>query len=246
MFTAITRKKTENMSKLINKQWEKLYNNQKSQSKSDNSIKLPEQISSYIFIYDCAENKILFTNNAFETLTGNKASDFDLDFLINMIHPEDQSYFFSCEEKGLAFTNNLLFDDHFKYRFSYTYRIKTKNGYIRISQECQALEVNNSGHLTMTLVTHKKIDDIEKRSFDDYKIFDKSQSIYIDSNNHYNLSKRELEILNLIKQGFNSSQISESLNISKNTVLTHRKNILNKTKSSSFIELLKKLTFNQH
>lgn len=229
----------------VQNKWNELHKNQKSQSEIDNKFTTPEQISSYIFIYDCFENSILYVNNAFEALTGEKESDFNLDFLIGMIHPDDLSYFFACEEKGLVFTNKLLFDDHFKYRFSYTYRINTKNGYIRISQECQALEVNTSGHLTKTLVIHKRIDDFEERPEDDYKIFDKSQSIYIDVDNRYNLSKRELEILALIKQGLNSEQVSNELNISKNTVLTHRKNILNKTNSTSFIELVKKLTFNQ-
>lgn len=228
----------------IIKKWQTLHDNQKSQSKKDNELNLPERINSYIFIYDCFNNKILYTNNAFEVLTGNKVEIFDLDFLIQMIHPEDLPYFFECEEKGLAFTNKLLFDEHFKYRFSYTYRIKTKEGYVRISQEYQALEVNNSGHLTMTLVTHKKVDNYTEKQNNDYKIFDKLQGIYIE--NQYNLSKRELEILNLIKQGNNSSQIANNLIISKNTVLTHRKNILNKTNTKSFIELFKELTFNEH
>jgi len=33
--------------------------------------------------------------------------------------------------------------------------------------------------------------------------------------------------------------------ISKNTVLTHRKNILNKTKTNSFIELIKKISISE-
>jgi len=47
----------------------------------------------------------------------------------------------------------------------------------------------------------------------------------MDTNNTYNLSKRELEILQLIKDGYNSQEVAEKLNMSKNTVLTHRKNI---------------------
>lgn len=70
--------------------------------------------------------------------------------------------------------------------------------------------------------------------------------IYIDTENRYNLSKREFEILNLIKEGYNRQEVSEKLNVSKNTVLTHRKNILNKTNSSSFIELVKKLSYSHY
>lgn len=232
------------MEKLNSNKWEKLVKSQKSKSKIDNQIEIPEQIHSYFFIFDCFHNTILFTNTAFETVTNYNANDFTLDFLLKIIHPEDLNYFFECEESYLEFTNNLSFNEHFKYTHCYSYRIKTNSGdYIRVFQECQALEVNNSGHLTKTLVNHKKIDYSETPPIRDFKIYDKSQNSYIDVENRFNLTKRELEILNLIKNGMNSQQISDTLNISKNTILTHRKNILNKSNSSSFIELIKKLSY---
>jgi DNA-binding CsgD family transcriptional regulator len=224
--------------------WNKLVKSQKSKSNIDNQIEIPEQIKSYFFIFDCFDNKILFTNTAFKTVTGYETHDLNLDFLLKIIHPDDLNYFFESEERFLEFTNKLLFNEHFKYSHSYSYRIKTKSGkYIRIFQECQALEVNNSGHLTKTLVNHKIVEYTENVSVTDFKIYDKSQNSYIDAENRYNLTKRELEILNLIKSGLNSQQISDKLSISKNTILTHRKNILNKTNCSSFIELIKKLSY---
>lgn len=224
--------------------WKKLVNNQKSKSLNDNKNKFPEQITSYFFIFDCYNNEILFTNSTFNTLLGYETSDFDLTLLLEIIHPDDLDYFLISEEKFLKFTNNLSFNEHFKYIHSYSYRIKTKkNEYIRILQECQAIEVNESGHLTKTLVNHKKIEYTEENNSRDFKIYDKSQNSYIDSENRFNLTKRELEILNLIKEGLNSQQISEKLILSKNTVITHRKNILNKSNSSSFIELIKKINF---
>ncbi len=234
------------MENLAQEKWQKLVKSQKSQSELDNKKTFPEKISSYIFIFDCFENIILYTNTAFETITGYQANQFDLDHLIGMIHPDDLPHFFSSEERGLNFTNNLLFNEHFKYILSYSYRIKTSDGeFIRVLQQCQALEVNESGHLTKTLVIHKRIDNLEKNASEDYKIFDKTQNMFIDDENSYNLSERELEILNLIKQGMNSQQVSETLRISKNTVLTHRKNILNKTNSNSFIELIKKISISE-
>lgn len=211
------------MEDTIATKWNVLVNNQKSQSEADNKTESVEQISSYIFIYDCYENSILYVNKAFETLTGYNSHEFNLDFLIGMIHPEDVPYF--------------------KYLLSYWYRIKTKNGsYIRILRQCQALEVNNSGHLTKTLVIHKRIADFDVLPKNDYKILDKSNNVYINEQNSYNLSERELEILNLIKLGYNSERIAFELKISTNTVRTHRKNILTKAKSNSFIELIKKIS----
>ena len=42
---------------------------------------------------------------------------------------------------------------------------------------------------------------------------------------HTNLTPREIEVLQLIAQGFINKEIANRLNISFNTVLTHRKNI---------------------
>ena len=43
------------------------------------------------------------------------------------------------------------------------------------------------------------------------------------------LSKREIEILILVAQGLMNKEIADRLNISLNTVITHRKNIIKKT-----------------
>ena len=43
------------------------------------------------------------------------------------------------------------------------------------------------------------------------------------------LSKRELNILELVALGFNSEQIATALTIAKSTVQTHRRNMLRKT-----------------
>ena len=43
------------------------------------------------------------------------------------------------------------------------------------------------------------------------------------------LSLRELEILKAISKGYTSRQVAEELNLSVNTVITHRKNITHKT-----------------
>ena len=55
---------------------------------------------------------------------------------------------------------------------------------------------------------------------------DKSNKI---NREEHHLTKRETEILRLIVQGYLNKEIAELLNISVNTVFTHRKNIINKT-----------------
>lgn len=223
--------------------WDKLYNNQK--AFHSRQIEQKNLIDNYFFIFDCINNNILFTNVSFETLTGYDASTFNIEKLLEIIHPDDLPYFYKCEETGLNFTNGLTFNEHYQYLMSYSYRIIAKNGeVIHILQQCQAIEVNNQGNLSKTLVMHKKIAPYTERAPNDYKIFDKARNIYIDSENCYNLSKRELNILELIKAGKSTMDISKELNISKHTVDTHRKNILKKTNSATFIDLIRKISFN--
>ncbi|MDD3077542.1 MAG: response regulator transcription factor [Paludibacter sp.] len=56
---------------------------------------------------------------------------------------------------------------------------------------------------------------------------------------HVNLTTRETEILKLILQEFTSREIADKLYISKQTVDTHRLNIMEKTNSKSVVGLIK-------
>ena len=51
------------------------------------------------------------------------------------------------------------------------------------------------------------------------------------------LSKREIEVCNLLLTGNCTNKIAELLNIKCNTVSTIKKSIFNKTKTSNLIEL---------
>jgi len=224
-----------------NERWKDLFHKQ-------NSITTKEQenkslVDSYYFIFDCDLNVISFMNAAFNTITGYDEKTFTVEDLIEIIHPDDKDYFFECEEKDLLFKNKLRFNEHFNYLYSYTYKIRTKEGnYITIKQTCQALEVSNTGDLTKTLVIHQRINDYLERPINDRRIYDKTRNIYLDMENCYKLTKRELEILKLVQEGLNSTEIANKLCTSKYTVDTHRKNILNKTNSNNFIDLIRKLS----
>ncbi|ERM80329.1 hypothetical protein P872_13470 [Rhodonellum psychrophilum GCM71 = DSM 17998] len=59
--------------------------------------------------------------------------------------------------------------------------------------------------------------------------------------NNYDLTKREKEILKLITAGVGNKEISEQLNKSIRTIETHRFNIMKKLKVNNVVELLKKV-----
>ncbi len=62
----------------------------------------------------------------------------------------------------------------------------------------------------------------------------------------YSLTPREVEIIKHISEGKTSQQIAEILFISKTTVDTHRRNILEKTKMKSISDLIDQLLGNNH
>jgi DNA-binding CsgD family transcriptional regulator len=51
-------------------------------------------------------------------------------------------------------------------------------------------------------------------------------------------SDREFEIIKLVQEGFDSEQIAEKLFLSRHTVNTHRKNILEKTGKAHISDLI--------
>lgn len=69
------------------------------------------------------------------------------------------------------------------------------------------------------------------------KVFIKP-AVYSDNTERDKLSRREREIINLIKKGMNAREIAETLFISQFTVETHRKNILKKLGFNSQKELI--------
>jgi len=61
----------------------------------------------------------------------------------------------------------------------------------------------------------------------------------------FDLTKKELQVLALVLEGFTNQQISEKLNNSKRTVETHRFNLMRKMKVKNLLELSKKAQMHQ-
>lgn len=195
----------------------------------------------YYFVYNTYTNVVEYASNSFSEITGYPEIKTMLDML-TYLHPDDVQYCMNCERKLILFLNQLHFEDNFRFSTEYTFRVKTNYGhYIFIRQKYQALEVDSKGFMSMSIVFHEVLPDDFVRSEDDFIIYDRLKNRPVLSENIYNLTKREWQILDLIIEGLNSKEISIRINLSEHTIRTHRKNILSKTHSTSFLELTKKL-----
>lgn len=67
---------------------------------------------------------------------------------------------------------------------------------------------------------------------------------YPEENTHttLQLSQRELELLRWLAEGYSSKQIADYMDISKHTVDTHRRNLIQKTGCYNIVQLVARCT----
>lgn len=230
-------KKSTNEVPHIGEEWDFWFSHTKHLPKSSTLNKN----ESYYFIYNCQIDEVDYISDAVFDVLGFTPSQITVEKAFQQIHPEDLAYCKSCEQEVINISNKLRYKEHYQYSYQYSYRVRTSEDcYITILQHYQTLEIDDDGHMLKTLVLHQRIADFSERPADDFKVFDKLKNRPVNISNRYNLTKREVEILNLAQKGYKTNEIAELLFLSIHTVNTHRKNILNKTKTSSIIDLMNK------
>jgi DNA-binding NarL/FixJ family response regulator len=81
-----------------------------------------------------------------------------------------------------------------------------------------------------------------------YMAFEVAKTVHAAENKHTDkiiLSRREKDVLELIKDGFTNGEISVKLNISQHTVDTYRKSLLSKLHARNTAELIKMAVINK-
>ena len=138
----------------------------------------------------------------------------------------------------------LPISERMNYKLQNEYRIlNSNNTYIRIIEQFKPLELDTKGNFWLAL----SIMDISPNQ-DNYEGI-RSQIINVTTGKFEaitakeahplnDLSKREIEILSHIKEGFLSKEISSKLAISVHTVNTHRQNILKKLGANNSFEAI--------
>lgn len=208
------------------------------------------KLDSYYFIFDCVNIKIVSFSEDFTRILGYDTETFSMEGLIDIIHPDDQRYFILHEKQALTFCLSIPIEKQTHFKIVHDFRVRKKSGqYIRILQQTVAYEINEVCVLK-TLVQHIDITAIKMSNEPELHFIDLkgSGSIYNVREENllappptFQLTKREIEILQLLDQAYKSEQIAEKLFISIHTVRTHRKNLLNKTECDNTIDLLKKV-----
>lgn len=192
----------------------------------------------YYMVFNIPETKFDIISDEMVQVLGYEKNEITVPFFISNIHPDDQPWFLNFENKVVEFFSSLRRDQVTNYKIRYDYRIRKKNGdYIRILQQVITLQFEGENQVVRTLVVHTDIshlkqDGVPLLSF--IGMNGESSYINVDVKEIFTTSKeiitrRERQVLTLLVKGDDSKTIASKLGISKQTVDTHRKNLLKKT-----------------
>ena len=173
----------------------------------------------------------------------------------NLMHPEDVELWLKALNELMNFTlKEICLEDRKRMSYTWNYRLKNIQGtYVNIIQNTSPLEFDATGkpiiglaHYTVLdskikfpmTATAKYLNDLNEYETKYFNNF--SQKLL---NN--DISNRERDVIRLLVLNFSSKEIAEKLNISSNTVDTHRRNILKKLNISSTGELVGMLKMNK-
>ena len=205
--------------------------------------KLSEIINSVVLVFDCYTDKFLFVSEKGLSPFGVSAKQLMKEGhtpLFELIHPEDMKYGLAIRKKIYGLMESLSPEEQRQYKLIHEMRLKdTQGNYVRIIEQEQIIEFNNNGKawLMLSVVDADAGHETEITRSHIYN-FVTGKHIYLDLSDmlEESLTNRELEILSCMRQGLLSKEIANAMNISINTVNTHRQNIFRKLDANNSME----------
>lgn len=191
-----------------------------------------------------------FTGNV-EKLTGYPESMFrnkGIETSMTMIHPDDRPELFRFQQIVFEAFHTLTIPERHSFEFSYTTRWvhRSTKEVIWMTSKVRPYVIDAAGNFIMDLHIIVQLFTPPKTKNYDWNysfIREDGSKIFVSKNSPIDkaikLTTKEREIVELILEGKESKEISEILNISINTVATHRKNILRKLGARNVGEMVK-------
>ncbi len=201
--------------------------------------------------FDYRKLSLAFFTGNIEELTGYPASMFrakGMETSFAMIHPEDRTELFRFQKIVFDSFHRLTMEEKHTFEFSYTTRWihRKTNAITWVLGKVRPYLIDSAGNFAMDLHIIMKLHTPPKTIGYDWNYSFQQEDgtrIFVSKNSPssraISLTKKEKEIVKLILEGKESKEIAEELNISVNTVGTHRKNILKKLKARNVGEMVK-------
>ncbi|MEE9431629.1 MAG: LuxR C-terminal-related transcriptional regulator [Melioribacteraceae bacterium] len=201
-----------------------------------------------------------FTNLSFEfvspgvkTILGLDEKEFSLNTFFNLVHPNDLIKFHEKENMAGEFLfNKIPKEDIPFYKMVYLIRIKDVNGKDKtLLHQARAISVSTDGKIERTIIVHSDVTFLDipynhnisfiSQEKESYFATEKDGSYSYNKKHKENIfSRKEIEIIKNISEGYVSKEIANILFVSQHTVNYHKKNILKKSGCKNTAELIAK------
>jgi DNA-binding CsgD family transcriptional regulator len=206
--------------------------------------KLSQVSNSGITVFDLYKKEHIFTSYNFTDIFGydlDSVNEYGNEYFNSRVHPEDLAGLIKNGIKVMKLCLNLPLEERANYKFVNEYRILGKDlTYLRVIEQHQALELDKHGNLWLALGVIDISPDQSEFEGINFQVINyktgKTLPFIAAHENGANLTKREKEVLQLVKKGYLSKEISEKLFISVHTVNTHRQRILEKLGANNSVE----------
>ena len=232
---------TENVDDYLNSLSQKL-KKRKSVKRPFTEIKtFPIAHGQCMYVLDFKERTAIYQKGVAEFL-GYTPDEFTFDLVISTYHPNDYNIVTRLIQATLQFASehNVSKD----VGFFLTYRIRRKDGsYIKVLRQSNVYETDPNGKIISNISMLTDISFIDTSEKVQWRFeapgLDKQEfKRYITRQYEGFFSERELEVIQLLRNGFTSDAIARKLTISKHSVDGHRRKMLSKSNCTNTIDLI--------
>jgi len=196
-----------------------------------------------LYVFDLQVQSVPFQRNI-KSLLGYSKEEFNYDLITRFYHPDDFQHHLMILKHFNQFFQKYN-PDPFSLVFSASFRIRRKdNSYIKVIRHSTNFRNDENVNPVCSLsilsdVTELKKDNIVTFSINgEGKEVEEAKQFFVDFYQNEFFSKREKQLLVQLSMGKNSRDISLELGISKHTVDTHRRKMLQKSGCKNTIELI--------
>jgi DNA-binding CsgD family transcriptional regulator len=187
-------------------------------------------------------------------VVGHSPDGKDLKWLTSVLHPDDLPIFLEYGGTAIGHITTLPVEKRKSSMFNHCYRIRhgiTKE-YVWLYQQHHMSHLDQNGAIVYSIslisdVTHLLPDQMLPSWSVTERLQDGTMLFHIGSENQGKIdgfrqkptfTSREVEILKLAARGFQNKEIAKQIGVGYETVLTHKKNLLKKTKSKNMAEVV--------
>lgn len=197
-------------------------------------------------IFDYCKRQMVFYSSNFGSILGYAPSDYEetgQQFFAAKIHPDDALVLSLNSVSILKIFNLFSSDEKLNHKMISEYRMmNAQNQYVRMVEQYQVLKLDQKGQLWLAfnIVDISPNQDTTEPGKCQLLNFRTGKIVPLEAPKKatFELTKREREILELVKNGMLSKEISSKLSISVHTVNTHRQRFLEKLGANNSMEAI--------